>query len=115
MEDREYNLAKKLLEAVMDGPVYNIGGISDCHGNYLMNQTDMYLAVRTLDKVGISVRRVDAGGSPTWRLSLDFLQKCDKLVPVMKNAITENLTDAKAGLVTTYPPLRYGMVASWLR
>jgi len=26
----------------------------------------------------------------------------------------ENLTDAKAGLVTTYPPTRYGMVASWL-
>ena len=27
----------------------------------------------------------------------------------------ETLIDAKNGLITTYPPLRYGMVASWLR
>jgi len=63
--------SKKLLAALVKGEVRVIGGIVfDPAMKPLMNTTDLCETVRSLSKVGISVCRQDAGGSPRWALEL---------------------------------------------
>ena len=65
---RRYDLAEKLLHAVLEGPVHSCGSIYTKSG-YLMSQSDMHDAVRRLARAGINVVRTDSGGSPTWALA----------------------------------------------
>lgn len=74
-ERRELDLAKRLLTALVKGPVMNLGGIvcnQPIRGKFeslKMNSTDMHDAVRCLQRLNYGVERTDAGGSPTWVLT----------------------------------------------
>ena len=74
-EKRELDLAKRLAKALYRGPVRNFGGIftgkraeprKELQG---FTQSDMYTAVRCLQRLGYGIERTDAGGQPTWELT----------------------------------------------
>jgi hypothetical protein len=64
--------ARALVNAFLIGSTINgIGGsIYDCKMNFLMANTDLYYAIKELEKHGVLVRRIDSGGRPTWNATL---------------------------------------------
>ena len=72
-EKKELDLAKRLLTALLKGPVMNLGG-SFCISvdgkleSLKFDHTDMCDAVRCLQRLNCEVYRTDAGGRPTWAL-----------------------------------------------
>lgn len=75
-EKRELDLAKQLLRALVQGPVENVGGgvfcmtpLSGRPESLTLNPSDMYIAVRCLQRLGYGVERTDAGGTPRWILT----------------------------------------------
>ena len=73
-ERKELDLAKRLLAALVNGPVYALGGIFYGHPinvskSLRFSQTDIHDAVRCLQRLGYGIERADAGGSPTWILT----------------------------------------------
>ncbi len=73
-QKRIEELALKLLNAfirtgevqAIDGIVYENNTLKQLSS--LMDTTDMYTVVRYLATLGLYIRRVDAGGRPTWRI-----------------------------------------------
>lgn len=66
----------KLLAALLNGPIRNIGGIVyDKNMNPIMSVSAMIQPLeqlkRDLSKIGVRIERIDAGGSPTWDLVKD--------------------------------------------
>jgi hypothetical protein len=61
---------RKLLEALELGPVKNCGGgsISDVNFKYVCSRWELLEIIQELGKMGISVVRIDSGGTPTWDL-----------------------------------------------
>ncbi len=59
---------RKLAAALLAGPVSAIGGIlySAKQNGFLMTMNDLRKGIAELDTHGIRVRRIDAGGTPTW-------------------------------------------------
>jgi biotin operon repressor len=57
-------MAKQLFDALQNGPV--------CYHTLPkgMNRTDLFHAIQELRSFGILIERIDAGGSPTWKLIL---------------------------------------------
>jgi hypothetical protein len=75
-QQRELDQTKKLLEALLlDGKVFCAGFVFSKSKPFIMNLSDMAIAVNCLNrlkfKIGdyvCKVERIDSGGSPTWVL-----------------------------------------------
>lgn len=66
---REDKLAMKALDVLLECPIRGIGGgVMNAKGDFLMDTTDLYHAVRRLGNVGVVVERTDSGGRPTWEI-----------------------------------------------
>lgn len=82
---------EKLRNALQSGPVRAIGGIVyDAAMKPLMNTTEMYGAVQELNRTGLKVGRVDAGGSPTWAVEESTSQRIRENALNIVNILLEN-------------------------
>lgn len=59
----------KILNALKRGSIRAIGGmVYDFNNEYLLLTSELYDVVKDANKLGIKIRRMDAGGSPTWEV-----------------------------------------------
>lgn len=66
------------------GPIRAIGGIVyDSQMNVLMNTTNLHAAIQELGQNGISVRRTDSGGSPTWEIADGVKEDAERVVDLL--------------------------------
>jgi hypothetical protein len=81
----------KLRNALQSGPVRAIGGIVyDAAMKPLMNTTEMHGAVQELNRTGLKVGRVDAGGSPTWAVEESVSRRIHENAMNIANLLLED-------------------------
>lgn len=66
-----YSLLEVLRKGTIRQDVEAGDVLIECNNNFIhMNRTELYYAVRELQKNGYTIERIDAGGAPEWELKI---------------------------------------------